>query len=332
MSSVGHLDPGCVPAAQNMAAGEPSPPLPTTARSETLALRRLGTQRDILGECPLWDDRRQCLWWVDIRAPALRCLDLQALDDGPDAPTRHWPLPDMVGSIALAEDGRLLLALSTQLCVWNPEDGALQTLARPDFTDPHHRFNDGRCDRQGRFWVGSMHNLTRAPEGRLFRWDPVAGLVEQAGGLCIPNSLAWSPDGRTMYFADSLRHAIEASDYDPDLGQPGPWRTLARSTPPGFPDGSAVDAQGYLWNAEFDGARLVRYAPDGRVDRVIRMPVRRPTCCAFGGQHFEHLFVTTTSQRMTAEELAAEPLAGTLLLLDVGVRGLPEPRVRLTPR
>jgi sugar lactone lactonase YvrE len=148
-------------------------------------------------------------------------------------------------------------------------------------------------------------------------------------GICIPNSLAFSPDGRTMYFADSLHYSLYAYDYAPETGEMGPERLLATTQAPGFPYGSAVDAEGFLWNAEFDAVRLVRYAPDGRIDRAIGMPVRRPTCCAFGGPGLATLYVTTTSQKMAVEELAAQPLAGALLALDVGVAGVREPRFAL---
>ena len=189
---------------------------------------------------------------------------------------------------------------------------------------PGHRFNDGRCDRQGRFWVGTMHNETRAPEGMLFRLDGT-GLAPVRNGISIPNSLAWSPDGRTMYFADSLRRAIAAYPYDPATGTPGEGRDIVRTGRPGFPDGSTTDAEGFLWNAEFNAARLVRYAPDGRIDRVVPAPVNRPTSCGFGGRNFETLYVTTASQAMGEAELRDNPLAGALLAFEPGVPGLPEP-------
>jgi sugar lactone lactonase YvrE len=170
-----------------------------------------------------------------------------------------------------------------------------------------------------------MHNVTRAPEGTLYRLDR-RGLRPVLAGICIPNSLAWSPDGRTMYFADSLRHAIFQYDYDPADATMGPERTFIQTDPPGFPDGSTVDVEGFLWNAEFNAGRVVRYAPDGRIDRVVPMPVDRPTSCAFGGRGLATLFVTTTCQGMNEAELAAQPLAGALLAFEPGVPGLPEPR------
>jgi sugar lactone lactonase YvrE len=283
---------------------------------------RVGVQRDILGESPLWDERAGCLWWVDIRQPAIRRLDPST------AALQTWPMPALVGCIALTGDGRLLVALPQQLALFDGSTGELQPFVEPPPMPADHRFNDGRCDRQGRFWVGSMNNITRAPEGTLYRLEG-STLTAVRDGVCIPNSLAFSPDGRTMYFADSLKYELYAYPYDAGRGLPGAQTVIAKTTPPGFPDGSTVDAEGFLWNAEFNGARLVRYAPDGRIDRVVPMPVPRPTCCAFGGPGLDVLYVTTASQNMTPAELEAQPLAGALLALDVGVRGLPEPRFAL---
>ena len=222
------------------------------------------------------------------------------------------------------------MALPGRLALWDPAAEGFETVAVPPRRRPGHRFNDGRCDRAGRFWVGTMHNETRAPEGVLYRLAD-RELVPEIAGVRIPNSLAWSPDGAVMYFADSLDHAIYAYDFDPASGALGERRVFARTDPPGFPDGSAVDADGHLWNAEFNSGRLVRYAPDGTVSRVVDLPVDRPTCCTFGGPDLEILFVTTTSQNMTPEQRAADPLAGALLALDAGVRGLPEARFRPPP-
>ena len=288
---------------------------------------RVGTQTDLLGECPLWDERLQCMWWVDIRAPALRRWDpaRQAL--------QTWPLPELVGSIALTErDGVVLVALRSRLALFDTASERFETLVEARLPQDH-RFNDGRCDRQGRFWVGTMHHLTRAPEGSLFRLDAQGFSEVIAGGIAIPNSLAFSPDGRTMYFADSLQHRIDAFDYDPAAGRRGAARVLAAIEPPAFPDGSCVDAQGFLWSAQFHNARLVRYAPDGRVDRTLAVPMKRPTCCTFGGDDFGTLYVTGVSHSMSDAEHAADPQAGALFAFDIGrewgIHGLPEPRLRL---
>jgi sugar lactone lactonase YvrE len=287
-----------------------------------MGIRRIGTHNDILGECPLWDEQRQCLYWIDIRSPAIHRMD------GATQAIQSWPMPSMVGSIALTRTSRLLVALTTHFALFDPENEELETYLTPPPMPEGHRFNDGRCDRQGRFWVGTMHNLTRAPEGVLYC---LQGLELKAvlHGICIPNSLAFSPDGATMYFADSLKYSIEAYDCDAAQARVGRPRVLATTTAPGFPDGSTVDAEGFLWNAEFFASRIVRYAPDGRVDRIIPMPVDRPTCCAFGGPDLKTLFITTTRQNLSPQQCQEQPLAGSLLCLDADVAGLPESRFSL---
>ena len=287
------------------------------------ALTRVGTQTDILGECPLWDATAQCLYWVDIRRPAVRRLRYATGE------VQTWPMPDLVGSIALVDDGRLLVALPQQIALFDPASGQLKpfvpSLGMPD----GHRFNDGRCDAHGRFWVGSMHNITRAPEGTLFCLEGPGPLKPVRHGVCIPNSLAFSPQGDTLYFADSLRYRIYAHPYCLATGQMGEASVFAESAPPAFPDGSAVDAEGHVWNAEFNGGRLLRYAPDGRIARELSLPVDRPTCCAFGGPDLDILFITSTSQNMSEAERRAHPMAGALMAIRTGVRGLPEPRFAL---
>ena len=285
-------------------------------------IERIGSQTDILGEGPVWCPRQQALYWVDIRCPAIRRFDHVS------GRIDTWPMPELVGSFALAEDDRILVALSTELALFERASSTFEHVARPPSIGPDQRFNDGKCDRQGRFWVGSMNNVTRAPEGVLYRLDPRGTLVGTLSGIRIPNSLAWSPDGRTMYFADSLLHTIYAYPFDPATGEQGAKRVFAKTTPPAIPDGATIDSEGFLWSAEYDGWRLTRYAPDGRMDRIVELPVQRPTSCMFGGPDLDILYVTTATQRLTDAELARQPLAGALLALDVGVRGLPEARYK----
>lgn len=285
-----------------------------------MSVARIGSQRDILGECPLWDEEEQALYWVDIRLPGLRRFDHAS------GLVETRLMPGLVGALALGGPGRKLVALAEEVALYDWAGDELQTVAELPVREPGHRFNDGRCDRQGRFWVGTMHNITRAAEGVLYVIDARRTMTPVRTGISIPNSLGWSPDGRTMYFADSLLYTIFAYDFDPETGAMTGERVFAKSTAPAFADGSAVDAEGYLWNAEFNGWRVVRYAPDGRIDRVIEVPAQRPTCCAFGGPNLDILYITTASQHMSAAELAAQPYAGSLLAIETGVRGLVEPR------
>lgn len=285
---------------------------------------RIGSQRDILGECPVWDAKAGLLWWIDIRHPTVRCLDPAS------GTVQSWAMPWMIGAIALTEGPELILAMGQDIVTWVPGRGVLDRIAqRPDISG--HRFNDGRVDRQGRFWVGTMHNDTRAPEGTLFRLDD-GGLCPVLEGLCIPNSLCWSPEGDTLYFADSLSYTINRYPFDTETGTVGKAADFASSAAPAFPDGATIDAAGHLWVAEFNGGRVLRLSPEGEIAQIVNMPVDRPTACALGGADLRTLYITSTCQNMTEAQRAAEPLAGGLFALRVDVAGLPEPRARLPIR
>jgi sugar lactone lactonase YvrE len=274
---------------------------------------------DRLGECPLWDEREKVLWWVDSRWPAVKRLDPES------GAVMMQVLPEVVGSIAFRATGGLIAAMKSGIHFLDAASGALEARANPEAHLPENRFNDGRCDRQGRFWAGTMCDVRRDPTGSLYRFDADMACTKLRNAIIIPNSLAFSPDGRTMYFADTNRHTIWAYDYDPASGTAAKERVFA-DTGSGRPDGSCVDAEGGLWNAEYGGWRLVRYTPAGKVDRVVEVPVANPTCCTFGGEDFGTLYVTTATQRLTPEDLAKQPLAGSLLALRPGVKGLPEGR------
>jgi len=280
-------------------------------------LRRVTQNTDILGECPLWSEQEQALYWIDIRRPAIQCWHPAS-----DA-MRTWPMPDIIGSIALCGNGRLLVA-SRSLHYLDTATGKLTRLVKQAAEDPTLRFNDGKCDRQGRFWVGTMNDVTKARVGALYRTDR-GGCVRIEDGYHVPNSTCFTVDGRTMYFGDSEQQAIFAFALDPATGQLGPRRVFAKTTLPAVPDGATVDIEDHVWVAEYGGWRVTRLAPDGSVARVIEMPVQNPTSCTFGGPDLETLYITTASQRLTPEQLAKQPLAGALFAIEPGVRGLAEP-------
>ena len=277
--------------------------------------------RNILGECPIWCGRSRRLCWVDGRAPALHVFDPVT------GRTANLPMPETIGSICLTEAGGLLGAMTSGVFHLSTA-GKVGAMVVPREADqPDNRFNDGRCDRRGRFWTGTMNDAARVPTGNLWRigGDGIAARMET--GIIVPNSLAFAPDDCTMYLADTYRHAIFAYDFDIDDGAISNRRLFADLTGhPGRPDGSAVDADGCLWNAEYAGGRVVRFRPDGRIDRVIDLPVSQPTCCCFGGPGLDELYITSARQRLSPEESAAQPLAGALFVVRPGVRGLPEAR------
>ncbi len=167
----------------------------------------------------------------------------------------------------------------------------------------------------------------RGPSGALYRVSPEGTCARIRTNVIIPNSLAWSPDSRTMYFADSVRDVIWSFDYDLQAGEMSNERVFVDGAAnPGYPDGSCVDAEGCLWNAEYGGWRVVRYTPAGKIDQVIELPVQNPTCCCFGGSDFGTLYITSAAQQLNADELHRQPLAGSVLAVRPGVKGLAEAR------
>ena len=283
-------------------------------------IRCVAQTADVLGEVPLWHPGEGALYWIDLFKPAVHRLDPATGD------VRSWTPPMKLGSIGLRAAGGLLLAGRDGLLLTDPDLAVTGFLGHPDGDRPENILNDGRVDPAGRFFVGSMNKMLEKPSGRLFRVEPDGRSTVVADGIWVPNSLAFSPDGRTMYFADSHEKRIYAYPFDPDTGDLGARRLFADTADePGVPDGSAVDADGFLWNARFDGSAVIRYDPDGRVERRVALPVTRPSACTFGGEDLSTLYVTTARFRLPADVLAREPDAGGLLAVATDVRGLEEP-------
>ena len=278
---------------------------------------------DLLGEGPVWSERQGALYWVDIKRPALRRW---TPGTGTGAVT-DWPLPADVGSFALRTRGGAVVALRTGLHLLDLDSGALTAVCDPEEGRPENRFNDGKCDRRGRFWAGTMRDDESAPDGSLYRLDADHSCTRVLSGIICSNGLGWSPDGTTMYYTDTWTRRIDAVEFDPDTGALGARRVFARDDVPGegVPDGLTVDSEGGVWSAKWDGWRVVRYAPDGSVDRVVPMPVQRPTSVAFGGPDLGTLYVTSARIGLDPAALRQAPRSGGLFALDPGVRGLPEP-------
>lgn len=277
-----------------------------------------------LGECPVWCGEEQALYWIDIHAGRLNRFDPRTAEN------RVWTLPEAIGSFALAADGSVLVALKSGLSRYDLHTGQLTRLARPEAHLPNNRLNDGRCDAQGRFWVGSMEDPVdpAGPKGALYRFDADHRSTRMTGGLFVANGLAFSPDGRTLYHSDSYQavRSIWAWDLDPDEGAISNRRLFVdTSDMPGRPDGAAVDADGCYWMAGNDGWEIVRFTPEGRIDRCIALPVAKPSMLAFGGPGLDIIYVTSIRP---AAGLENQPLAGSLFAVRAGVVGLPEPRFR----
>ncbi len=277
--------------------------------------------KNVLGEGPVRCPIETALYWVDIKGKTINRFRLESGE------TESWDMPEEVGSLALREGGGIVAALYNGFRFIDLDSGEIEVVHDIEADTPRTRFNDGRCDRRGRFWAGTMDDLMEQPLGSLYRLDPDRSYHKMESGIVCSNSTAFSPDDRTLYFADTFIDTIWAYDLDNDTGAITNRRVFASTKEmSGGPDGSAVDSEGFLWNAMWDGWRVVRYAPDGRIDRVIEMPVQRPTCCAFGGEGLDTLYVTSARFLLEDAELESQPQAGGVFAVDVGVKGLPEPR------
>ncbi len=276
--------------------------------------------RASLGECPVWSVAEQVLYWVDINAPSLNRFDPAS------ARNTVMPMPASIGCFALRRSGGFVVALRDGFWLADAAGKLVRKVSDAPYDPAHHRFNDGRCDPQGRFLAGYMNENRDAGTAALVRLDPDFTQTRLIGGLTISNGLAFSPDGRTMYHTDTPTQVIHAYDYDAATGVPAKPRAFARFTEDGDrPDGGAVDRDGCYWTALYRGGRVVRFNPDGRVLAEFAVPAMCPTMCAFGGRDLRTLYVTSARQMREPDELARLPQSGGLFAMAVDVPGLPEP-------
>ena len=267
-----------------------------------------------LGEGPVWDERSGRLAWVDILGRRVH------LTDPATGATESMEVPLHVGAIAPRAAGGFVAALQDGF--WIVGDGPARRVATVPEARPGIRFNDGKCDPSGRFWAGTMEYAENPGVACLYRLDANGGVAKVLDGVSISNGLAWSRDGRTMFYIDTPNARVAAFSFSPEAGAIADRRTAFRiATGAGWPDGMTIDAKGGLWIALWDGAAVHRYV-DGRLDRVIELPVSRPTSCAFGGPDLDELFVTSAWTRLSAEERNRQPLAGSLFRLRPGIRGV----------
>lgn len=268
-----------------------------------------------LGEGPSWDVRSGRLVWIDVPARQIFQTDVRTgVSDAIEV-----PLP--IGAVASRAAGGFIAALEDGF--WVVGTGPARQVARVPEARPGLRFNDGKCDPAGRFWAGTMAYDQSAEAGALYRLGPDGRATLVLDGVTLSNGLAWSADGLTMFFIDSPTQRIDAFAFSPSGGEISDRRPVVHIPPEaGVPDGMTIDVEGGLWVALWSGGAVHRYL-DGHLDRVITLPVSQPTSCAFGGDTFDELFVTSASDGLSAEERAAQPLAGAVFRLRPGVRGLP---------
>jgi sugar lactone lactonase YvrE len=272
--------------------------------------------RNTLGESPAWAAREQALYWVDIPEKRLFRLRQNRVE--------HWELPELVSAVVPRASGGVVLTLAQRVVSFDLNTGTLETLCRPDLNQ-QNRSNDARCDALGRLWLGTMQNnfdengngqeITQG-SGSLFRIAPDSSTLEMLSNIGISNGLAWSADTKTMFFADSMITQIDAFDFDLEQGSISNRRVFANFDR-GVPDGSSIDSEGFLWNARWGAGCVVRFDPNGKLDRVIELPVSQPSSCTFGGSNLEILYVTSAQTGLNNPN----EFDGALLALDVGVWG-----------
>ncbi|ACE84603.1 SMP-30/gluconolactonase/LRE family protein [Cellvibrio japonicus] len=285
----------------------------------TLSLCCVVPCANLLGEGIQWNHRDQCFWWVDIHGCHLYRYRL--LSDRLDT----WPLPERLACFAFVNgDSRLLAAFASGFAWFEPDTGSVEWIARPEAGIPGNRSNDGRCDRQGRFWMGSLVEQAEGQSAGLYCLDRHLQTSRHLSGLRISNALCWSPDSSRLYHADSPTHQIRVYDFDVRYGRLSNGRIFAETEPGVEPDGACVDAQGYVWNAQWGGSRVRRYAPDGKLDFELSMPVTQPTCVALGGEQLNFLAVTSARVGLSDEQLQQQPQAGHVFIYESPFQGLRE--------
>ena len=273
-------------------------------------------------ESPVWDERRNMLWLVDIAGRRVLGVDPER------GLTRKLDMPSEPGSLALATDGALVVALRDRIARLDPDSGALVPLARAEHDPATTRFNDGRCDRQGRFWVGSMYEPRDKPAAKLYRLERNR-LVAAVDGLTLSNGLAFAIDGRGGWHADSPARTIWRFDLDPASGAIANRRPFVTFGAEARPDGATVDAEGGYWIAAIDAGEVRRYLPDGRLERRVAVPTPWPTMIAFAGADYRTAYVTSLRIGRPPDQLARHPLSGGLFVFRSDIAGVPEPRVDL---
>jgi L-arabinonolactonase len=276
-------------------------------------------RENALGEGPIWQSMEERLYWVDIDRGTLEWLDPRTGEAG------QWRLNCRASAIALRAKGGLLLATDKGFAVFDTETARMQIVHHPEPDRTWNRSNDGHADAKGRFWLGTMDDRQRQRSGAVYRLEPDWSCTRVLDGLGIPNTLVCTEECDRLYIADSQDQIICSYDVEPESGELGARHLYAETRGAAVPDGSALDSDGFLWNAQWGGWRIVRYAADGTIDRVVSLPVERPTSCAFGGGDLSVLYVTTARKGLSAEALRDQPLAGSLLSFTPGVRGIPTP-------
>ncbi len=275
----------------------------------------------IVGESPVWCSQEQILYWVDIIGHKVHYFNPRT------SKNTTLEIDQPVTGVARRKQGGLIAALRDGFAFIDLEKGNYTPIVDPESHLPDNRFNDAKCDRQGRLWGGTMGaKAWDKPVGSLYRLDTNFTVHMMETETICSNGMGWSPDGTVMYFTESFRHTVFAYDFDQETGNISNRRPFAVLDPElvGFPDGLTVDAQGYVWVAICGASKVVRYNLQGEIDFTLNMPIPRPTSCIFGGADYDILYITSAQETLTPEDLEKYPLSGSLFAFEPGVKGIPE--------
>lgn len=272
----------------------------------------------LLGESPVWSCEDDCIYFIDIKKPAINRLSTKSLIfETIDAPSE-------IGCIVLNKRGGLVAAMESGLAFVDFKKSQYNFFSSIDRECFGSRPNDGKCDIAGRLWIASMDKKEKEPLGKLWRISPLVAPKIMDKNFIIGNGIDWSPDSQKMYFTDSINRTIYIYDFDPSSGSIKNKKVFVKiAASEGYPDGLTVDSQGYIWSAHWDGWRLTRYTPDGFIDKIVAMPVPRPTSMAFGSSNLSKLYITSASYGLTSDELKGAPLSGSLFVYDASIPGKP---------
>ena len=285
-----------------------------------MKITKLDTPLCMIGEGPVWDVAEQALYFIDILGKKVLRFDPAS------GVTKTWDVPDIIGSMAIRAGGGAIVALTNGVHSLDFESGVVSPLALSDLLDERVQLADGKVDRRGRFIVGSSDRQMKDPVGKLFSLGESGTLAQIDDDIFLSNGPCWSPDNATFYHSDSVRKTIFAYDYDIETGAVANRRPWANTDElGGIPDGATIDADGCMWMAICEGGKVVQFCADGKLERVIDMPVKLPGSVMFGGPNLDRLFVTSLSPAFLGRE--ADPLDGSTFVIDgLGATGLPEPR------
>jgi L-arabinonolactonase len=285
-------------------------------------VRVVVNRQNQLGEGPLWCPRDNVLYWLDIEGKSLCRLDPATNE------IAEWATPHEFHALALRESQPgMIVTTRTGIGFFTHETGAFVKLHGPELELPDHWFNDGKCDRAGRFWAGSLDHREATASGTLYRIDTDGGRHAMETGIRASNGMAWSLDNEIMYYTDTAARSIYAYDFELESGAISNRRTLVDTSGlKGLPDGMTIDEEGYLWSAFAFGNAVYRFAPDGRLDRKVEIPATLTTSVMFGGADLSTPYITSGRHRIREDALAKYPLSGSLFALEPGVKGVPEPR------